>query len=76
MIDTLLQSTTRNPLRPLPRDPSLLVPPRSNPELDPRTLARWEDDGGYVPTIADERRKRSVIRPTPERRTTTLDADS
>lgn len=71
MIDTLLQSTTRNPLRPLPRDPSLRVPPRPNPELDPRTLARWEDDGGYVPSIADERRKRSrAIRPTPERHPT------
>lgn len=47
-----LESAARGPVRQVSLDDSPHVAPRPNDKLDPRTIARWEDDGGYIPTTA------------------------
>lgn len=66
---------TRNPEKRSPFDPARRVAPRPNPELDPRTIARWEDDGGYIPSLTDDRKRNHQHR-TPARHPTSLEADS
>jgi hypothetical protein len=43
-----LQRATRSPVRQLSFDDSPRVA-SANDRLDPRSISRWEDDGGYIP---------------------------
>lgn len=47
-----LESVTRSPVREISLEDPPRVAVRPNDKLDPHTLARWEDDGGYVPAVA------------------------
>ncbi len=47
-----LESATRDPVRQISLDDSPRDAPRTKDKLDPRTIARWEDDSGYVPAKA------------------------
>ncbi len=47
-----LESAARGRVRQISLDDSPRVATRPNDKLDPRTIARWEDDGGYIPTKA------------------------
>lgn len=44
-----LENATRGPAWRISLDDSQRIAPPANGDVDPRTLARWEDDGGYVP---------------------------
>ena len=47
-----LESAARGPVRQISLDDSLRVAAHPNDKPDPRTIARWEDDGGYIPAKA------------------------
>jgi hypothetical protein len=44
-----LEHATNGPVRQISLDDAPRVASRPKDALDPRTLARWEDDGGYIP---------------------------
>lgn len=46
-----LESATRPPVRQLALDHAPRIEREPHVQLDPRTIARWEDDGGYVPRL-------------------------
>ena len=47
-----LEGAARDPVRQITINEGSHVSTRRNDKLDPRTIARWEDDGGYIPTGA------------------------
>lgn len=44
-----LENGTRSPVREISYDDSPQIAPCQSNKLDPRTIFRWEDDGGSLP---------------------------